>query len=229
MANVITNPTFFPRRLSSYVPAMAYASDVNMSGESRVSFGAPGLANPTFFLNALSVAAAQVVPATSLLNNATVDAPFGRPLQVVCSAAGTGTVIVDGYDYLMQPMSENLVLNGTTVVFGNKAFFLIRQVTIPLVGAVTLNLGTGSRLGLPYKGGRVLTEEFAGAVVATLGTLTAPVLTVPATATTGDTRGTYAPQSTLNGTSTLTATFEFYGDVDSGNNGGLFGVPQYTN
>jgi hypothetical protein len=229
MANVITNPTFYPRRLSSYVPAMAYASDVNMSGESRISFGAPGLANPTYLLNALSVAAAQVVPATGLLNAATVDSPFGRNLQVVCSAAGVGTVIVDGYDYLMQPMSENLVLNGATPVLGKKAFFLIRQVTIPTVGAVTLNLGTGTQLGLPYKAGRVTTEEFAGVVVATLGTLTGPILTVPATATTGDTRGTYVPNSTLNGTSTLTATFEFYGDVDAANNGGLFGVPQYTN
>jgi hypothetical protein len=229
MANLLTAPTFFPRRLSQYVPAMAYASDVNISGESRLSFGAPAVATAAFFLSAQTAAAAIVIPATSMLNAATVAEPYGRNLTMVLSGAGTGTVIIDGYDYLGQPMSENFALNGTTPVVGKKAFKWIRQITLPTVGAVTINVGFGSQLGLPYKAGRVLTEEFAGAPVATLGTLTSPDLTATATATTGDPRGTYAAQSTLNGTSVLTATFEFYSDVDANNIGGLHGVPQYAN
>jgi hypothetical protein len=127
-------------------------------------------------------------------------------------------------------MSENIALNGNTPVNGLKAFKWIRQFTYPTVGAVTLNLGTpAGRLGMPYKAGRVLTEEFGGAVVGTLGTLTSPVITDPATATTGDPRGLYTPNSTLDGSTTLTATFEFYNDVNSSNNGGLHGIAHFAN
>lgn len=229
MANLITAPTFFPRRLSSYVPAMAYASDVNISGEARISFGTPAVANATFLLSGQSVAAATTLQASSMLNSAAIIEPYGRNVQVVLSGAGTGTVIIDGYDYLVQPMSENIALNGTTIVLGKKAFKYIRQITWPTVGAVTMNVGVGATLGLPYKVGRVLSEEFAQLPVSTLGTVVIPDITSPATATTGDTRGTYTPQSTPNGTSVLTATFEFYSDVDASNNGGLHGVPHFAN
>lgn len=228
MANLITAPTFFPRRLSSYVPAMAYASDVSISGDARISFGAPAVANPTFFLSALSIAAGATLQASSLLNSATIVEPYGRNLQVVLSGAGATTFTVDGFDYLVQPMSENFTLNGATPVLGKKAFKYIRQITFTSI-AVTMNLGFGATLGLPYKVGRVLTEEFAQLPVSTLGTVVIPDITAVATATTGDTRGTYTPQSTPNGTSNLSATFEFYSDVDANNIGGLHGVPHFAN
>lgn len=228
MANLITAPTFFPRRLSSYVPAMAYASDVNISGAGRVSFGAPGVALATYYLSAFSIATAAVTPASGLLLSQ-ADAPYGRNVQVVASGAATTVVTIDGFDYLGQPMSENLTLNGATPVLGLKAFFTIRQVTTPAIAATTINLGTGVKLGLPYKSNKITTEELNGAIVGTLGTLLTPVLTVPATATTGEPRGMYTPQSTLNGTAVLTATFEFYSDVDVNNVGGLHGVPHFAN
>jgi hypothetical protein len=228
MANLITAPTFFPRRLSQYVPAMAYASDVSISGETRISFGTPAAANATYFLSALSIAVGATLQASGLLNSATVPDPYGRNLQVVLSGAGATTFTVDGYDYLGQTMSENFTLNGATPVLGKKAFKWIRQITYTSI-AMTMNLGFGALLGLPYKAGRVISEEFGGAVVATLGTLTAPILTVPQTATTGDPRGTFTPQSTLDGATSLSGTFEFYNDVDANNVGGLHGVPQYSN
>jgi hypothetical protein len=207
---------------------MAYASDVSISGEARISFGAPAAANATYLLSALSIAVGATLQASGLLNSATLSEPYGRNLQVVLSGAGATTFTVDGYDYLGQPMSENFTLNGATPVLGKKAFKWIRQITYTSI-AQTMNLGFGAILGLPYKAGRVISEELAGAVVGTLGTLTAPDLTVPATATTGDPRGTFTPQSTLNGTSILTATLEFYNDVDASNNGGLHGVPHFAN
>lgn len=229
MTVLSTAPTFFARRLSSYVPAMQYAADVNIIGDPRFSFGLPTAANATFLVSAQSVSAAGSLQASGMLNSATLDAVYGRALVAVLSGAGSGTLIIDGWDYLAQPTSENLALNGTTPVNGKKAFKWIRQITWPTVGAVTLNLGTQNLLGLPYKAGRVFTEEANGAVVATLGTLTSPDLTVPATATTGDPRGTYTPQTTPNGTTTITASFMCYADVDANNNGGLHGVPQYSN
>lgn len=229
MANIITNPTFYPRRLSQYVPAMAYASDVNMSGDTRISFGAPGVALATYYLSGQSINVAGTVQASSLLNSATSDAPWGRSLTLVASGAATGNVIVDGYDYLNQPMSETLALNGATPVNGNKAFASIRQVTYPTVSATTINLGTGAKLGLPYKVGRVLTEELSSVPVASVGTVANPGLTSPANATSNDPRGLYTPTSTLTGSAVLTATFEFMSDVDASNVGGLMGVPHFSN
>lgn len=207
---------------------MQYASDVSISGEARLSFGNPILANATLFLSALSIASAGSTQASAMLLGGIITEPYGRNLQVVLSGAGATTFIVDGYDYLYQPMSENFTLNGATPVLGKKAFKAIRQITYTSI-AVTLNLGVGAILGLPYKVSRVLTEEFAQLPVSTLGVQVIPDLTVPATATTGDPRGTFTPQSTLNGTSQLTATFEFYSDVDANNVGGLHGVPHFAN
>jgi hypothetical protein len=59
------------------------------------------------------------------------------------------------------------------------------------------------------------------------GTLTAPVLTDPQTATTGDPRGTYAPNVTLNGSTEV----EIYAIADRGvnsdGNGGLLGIKHH--
>jgi hypothetical protein len=229
MANVASLGTFYPRRVSQYVAGMQYASDVNMGAATRISFGAPGAANATYYLSALSAAAALVTQASGMLNSATADSPYGRNVQVVLSGAGTGTITIDGYDYLMQPMSETMALNGATPVLGLKAFYLIRQLTVPTVGAVTLNLGTGAKLGVPYKVHKVLSEELDGAVVGTLGTIVTPTLTSPATATTGEPRGIFTPQSTLTGSAVLTATLMFMNDVNSSNVGGLHGVPHFAN
>lgn len=228
MANVMTNPSFFPRRLSSYVPAMQYASDVNMSGDTRISFGAPAVASATFFLSARDVSSGATIQASSLLTDTMVE-PWGRCVQVVLSGAGTGTVTIDGWDYLGQPMSENLALNGATPVVGVKAFKYIRQVTWPTVGAVTMNLGNHDKLGLPYKCIKVLSEETTGTVVSSLGTLVGPVMTDPQTATTVDPRGTYDPQTTLNGTAVITISALFDNSVNSSNNGGLHGIAHFAN
>lgn len=228
MAVTMNPPTFFPRRLSQYVPAMQYSADVHLTGDIRISFGAPVTSGSTGLLQATSVAAAGSIQG-SAMTSSTITEPFGRGLSIVLSGAGTGTVIIDGWDYLGQPVSENFALNGASAVNGAKAFKTIRQVTWPTVGAVNLTIGLGPRLGLPYKCIRVLTEENNSTPVATLGTLNNPDLTVPATATTGDPRGTYTPTTTPNGTAVITATLLPIADVDANNNGGLHGVPHYAN
>ena len=57
MPNLMATPTNFPRRINTYVPAMAYSADVNFNGETRVNFGAPLAAVTTSILNAASIAA----------------------------------------------------------------------------------------------------------------------------------------------------------------------------
>jgi hypothetical protein len=229
MANLMTMPTFFPRRLSQYVPALTYCADVQIGDNGRFSFGSPIVATPAQFLSAQSIAAAGSLQAASLLNAATVDAPYGRNLTFVLSGAGAGTLIVDGWDYLGQAMSESAAYNGATPVAMKKAFKYIRQVTWTLVASTTINVGVGSQLGLPYKAIKVWTEEASGVPVGSVGALTSPDITDPATLSTGDPRGTFLATTTLNGVTVISATFEFANDINAANNGGFHGLAHYTN
>jgi len=224
MPNVITNPTNFPRRINNYVPAMMYSSDVNYNAPTRVSFGAPLANNATLVLNAGSLTA---VGATDLSSVAAFPETYGRTCTYVASAANTNVITLYGWDYLGQPIREDITLNGATPVVGKKAFKSFLNMTSGTSSATTLSIGSGSGLGLPYKALRVGWEVANGAAAAA-GTLTAAVLTDPQTATTGDPRGTYAPTTSLNGTNIISAVFDFVNDVNTSNNGGLHGIRQYT-
>jgi len=225
MPNVMTNPTFFPRRINNYVPAMMYSSDVNWNGVTRVSFGAPAAANATAIVNAQSIAVALSVDLTGATP---IVETYGRTISVVASGAATSTLTVKGWDYLGQPINEDFTLNGATPVTGKKAFKAFQTLVInTTTAATTINIGTGGGLGLPYKALRVEWEVANGAAVAA-GTLTAPALTDPQTASTGDPRGTYAPTTAMNGTNILSAAFSFANDVNTTNNGGLHGIRHFA-
>jgi len=224
MPNVMTNPTNFPRRINTYVPAMMYSADVNYNGVTRVSFGAPAANNATLVANALSLTPTGALDLSSV---APFPETYGRTVTIVASAANANTVSLYGFDYLGQPIREDLVLNGTTPVNGKKAFKSFLNLTNGTTSATTCNIGSGSGLGIPYKALRAEWEVANGAAAAA-GTLTAPVLTDPQTATTGDPRGTYAPTTSLNGTNIISAAFSFANDVNTSNNGGLHGIRHYT-
>src|SRR5215469_1612183 len=223
MPNVITDPTNFQRRINNYVPGMMYSADVNWNGGTRISFGAPAANNATLVANA------GAINATTPFDLSTVT-PFpetyGRSVTLVASAAYSGVVSIRGWDYLGQPIQEDITANGATPVNGKKAFKSFLSYQSPTTGAVTLNIGSGAQLGLPYKALRVAWEVANGAAVAA-GTLVQAVLTDPQTATTGDPRGTYAPTTTLNGTNIISGIFDFVNDVNSSRNGGLHGIRQF--
>ena len=135
--------------------------------------------------------------------------------MIVASGAATSTVLVNGWDYLHQPISETFTLNGATPVQCKKAFKDFNNIVIDnFTAATTVNIGSGTGLGLPYKALRVA-WEVANGVAAAAGTLTAGVLTDPQTATTGDPRGTYVPTTALNGTNIISAVFDFVNDVNT--------------
>ena len=132
-----------------------------------------------------------------------LDCP--RAVSIV-SGAGTLTnrnVVVSGYDYYGQPMSESIA-TGTvqsTTVKGKKAFFQISSATISGALGATIAIGTTDILGIPVrvfnvayiasvKSNNALTQD-AGAFLA--------ADTATATTTTGDVRGTYVPATASNG------------------------------
>lgn len=211
---------FRSRRYSSYVPACAYAADVIHGAAYSVDFLTPIAAVAAGILSAQSIATAG---STQTFVSDTADAPFGRNVTVVASGAATSNVTVIGKDYLGQYMSESFTLNGTTPVVGNKAFKWVDSVTFGATGATTINVGFGSKLGLPYRMSNVM-EETANGAEATIGTFVAGVLTDPQTTTTGDPRGTYTPSTTLNGSNRILARFLPYNILNANGNGGLHGI-----
>lgn len=237
-------PKYRPRRINNYVPAMGYSAAMVHEGPYDVRFGPMAVASTTAIINAQSAAGGVTFvygnpTATGLITdnvdpvNTAVASEFpygpgfGRCLQIVFGGASTVVVVVRGRDYLGQPMTENITGNGTTPVIGTKAFKYIDSITVPAV-AQTISVGTTDKLGLPYKMMNIVAEHLDGVRVATLGTLVTPSLVDPQTATTTDPRGTYDPQSTLNGTAFLSATFLPSGDVNSSGNGGLHGLAHYS-
>lgn len=216
----------FQQGFSYYVPAMQAGGDLGQALDGRIDFGTPAVASATNLLSAQSIAAA-VDTTTLALTNAqqteSIMGRFGRMLQVVASGAATSTVDVYGRDYLGQKIRETLTLNGATPVLGKKAFRWVDRVVAGITAAVTINLGTGTGLGVPYASVKVLTE-LVDEVSGTVGTLTAAVLTDPQTATTGDPRGTYIPNYTPNGTKRLKVDLLFTNYTNASGNGGLHGI-----
>lgn len=137
---------------------------------------------------------------------ATLD--VARAVNVDSSNAGdtTQTVTVTGTDYWGQAQTETIALNGTTAVAGLKAFKTITQVAVSAALAGNLTVGSTDVFGLPYRvtdAGYILRAGWAGALADDAGTFVAADVTSPATATTGDVRGTFTPSSAANGSRRL--------------------------
>lgn len=230
-----------PRRTNLYVPGMQYHSALVHAAPFEVDFGAPAVASAVNIINA-SVAMGTVAGSTTSFLTDNVDPivaatsqefpygpGFGRCLQVVASGAQTSTLTIKGRDFLGQPMVENFTMNGATPVIGVKAFKWLDLVSWTAYATTDRNLsiGTTDKLGLPFRMSNVVTEELDGVRVATLGTLVTPSQVDPQTATTTDPRGTYDPQSTLDGTARLKAMFLPNNFLNSSGNGGLHGLAHY--
>jgi hypothetical protein len=212
--------TFNNSRYNNYVPACGYAADVVHGAPFEVDFGTPAAADADAILNDQSIATAG---STTTFLDSSSDASFGQNVTVVASGAATSTVTVHGFDCHGQPMSEQLTLNGTTPVVGVKAFKSIAEVEFGATGATTIDLGWGSKLGVPYRITHCLGEQADG-VAAAAGTVVAGVRTDPQTVTTVDPRGCYTPTTTANGSKRLKAFFLLDGFVNSSGNGGLQGI-----
>lgn len=166
-------------------------------------------------LSATAVCAAQAVAGAgaATINGASATGgvatfDYARTVSAKSSNAGdtTQTVTVTGTDYWGQAQTETITLNGTSTVDGLKAFKTITAVAVSAALTGNLSVGNGDSFGLPYRvndAGYLLRTGWAGAVADNAGTFTAADATSPATATTGDVRGTYKPSSAANGSRRL--------------------------
>jgi hypothetical protein len=147
------------------------------------------------------------------------------PRNVIIDAAGAATAVltITGTDVYGIPMSEAITLNGTTAVAGKKAFKTITRVAAS-AAATDFFVGTGDVFGLPIRAdSRNYVQTAWGGAFVTTGTFVAAVTTDPATTTTGDVRGTFAPADAADASKRLTL-WVFVADDDTQT--GLYGVTQ---
>lgn len=154
---------------------------------------------------AVAAASANAVCLSQSLNagvdgtlNGAAAAGFDVPRNVVAAWTGTAVITVTGVDEFGQTVVESSA-SGTSFT-GTKAMVRVTRVRVS-ANVTGLTVGTGAVLGLPFflanAGQRLVSLEDGAA--ATAGTVVAGATATP-TATTGDVRGTWAPNSAPNGT-----------------------------
>ena len=159
----------------------------------------------------LTLAAGTGVVSVTRADGSTVlqlDCPRAVSVTTGSGSPTTKNVIVSGYDYYGQPMTELIASSGTqsTTVNGKKAFWQISGATISGNAAVTIAVGTSDVLGIPIRVIDAAYIDRAGynnTLAEDAGTFVAAVLTNPATNATGDVRGTYVPSGAPDGTKRL--------------------------
>ncbi len=172
-----------------------------------VSLGAPDAIVTNGICESQNRTGAGVLLINGALSNgdlSTSVATLDVPRNVIADSGGVDTAVitVTGTDVYGNAMSEKITLNGATAVAGKKAFKTITAVSSDATVTNGMFLGTGDVIGLPVflpSAGHVL-KEMADGVAATAGTFVAGVRTAGgATATDGDVRGTYDPNSACDG------------------------------
>lgn len=166
----------------------------------KIELGAPAAASANAIV--LSQAATAANGLATGINGALAAA--GRavldvPRNVVAAWTGTAILTVTGEDEYGNPMRESSASGASFA--GRKAFKVVTGISVS-ADVTGLTVGTGVLLGLPMvleRAANVIAQVMDGAT-ATAGTIAVADLTAPATATTGDVRGTYSPNSAPNGT-----------------------------
>lgn len=132
-----------------------------------------------------------------------LDTP--RLLNITSGGVDTGiTFTIKGFDEWNVPMTETITGASGAAAAGKKAWYDIVSVTHTGSVAGTVTIGTIDTFGLPYRADNyALTDWYWNDVIQLVAQFTAPDLTSPATAITGDVRGTYAAPNASNGTKTM--------------------------
>lgn len=167
------------------------------------------------------------------------QALVGRAVAITAATGATyTTATVSGYDIYGFPMVEQITIVAASQVSGKKAFRYIRSVVLSGGTADTTHtysVDTTDVIGLPLRSDSFgdITVNFAASLTALTGITAATSYvpadrTFPATATTGDVRGTYAAATSATGANKLVVRQQ-PSPQNVGYVTGLFGQPQYSN
>lgn len=159
-----------------------------------------------------------------------LDCP--RAIVMVSSNAGdtTQTATISGSDFYGQPMTQRITMNGTAPVSTTKAFKIIDTIAISAVTAGNISAGTNNVLGMPIRvtDRGYLDPSWNNTLARDAGTVVVADATTPATALTGDVRGTYTPSSATDGVKRLVTSIAIpaAGSGPQATRIGAFGVTQ---
>lgn len=148
--------------INQYVPGMQYASALVHGQPTDFSLGSPAAESATAYVNA---GAANAVAGTEIAIDQVVDSRYGRCVRLAISGNPGNAHAIDvyGFDYLGQPMVERFTgASGVTaILYGKKCFYKLvkTKIVTAATNAVTFNLGSTSRLGLPFKGDVIASKE----------------------------------------------------------------------
>jgi hypothetical protein len=182
--------------------------------------------------NTLTVAASTGTTAKTVNGVSCVQLDVPRILRVTSGGNDSGiTFNFTGFDQYGVAMTENITGSNGSVASGAKAWYSIATAAPSAAVSTTCSVGTGDVFGLPFactNSSYIQGVQWVG-LARDAGTFTAAVSTVPATHTTGDVRGTYAPSaSASNGLRALTITQAILGTQvgSSATSTTVFGVTQ---
>lgn len=165
----------------------------------KIDLGAPDAADADGAVASQAATAASGL-ATGINGALATDgvATFDVPRNVVAAWTGTSVLTVTGTDEYGAVVIESSA-SGTSLA-GKKAFKTVTGISVS-ADVTGLTVGTGDVLGLPALLGNAehVILELEDGAAATAGTVVAGD-TATATATTGDVRGTYDPNSAADGT-----------------------------
>jgi len=160
-----------------------------------------------------TLAAGIGVTATTISTSTGVVTAYDLGCQRAITVAGitgvtTATFTINGWDDYKVPLTATFTgPSGNTNVTTTKTFRYVRNITTDTSTTSGVTIGTADTFGFPVRvdnfGDVRLTFGDTG-ITAVTG-FTAAVATDPATATTGDVRGTYATQAASNGARKLIA------------------------
>lgn len=159
---------------------------------------------------------------------------LARAVAIHSAGTDTGAVFhVVGWDAYGYPLHEDITGGDTATVNGKKAFKAIASITpTGTLSGSAVSVGVSDVMGIPmYADVVTATWGFWNNLILTgTGTFVAGVTTSPATATTGDVRGTFVPgSSSAGGTKRLQLWMHpsMTTMIASGINVGMFGVAQF--
>lgn len=157
-------------------------------------------------LSTTSLRAAAAIGGAGALTLITAATVFDVPRNVTTTSSGNdsaSTYTVVGTDEYGNTLVENIAGGNVATVQGKKAFKTITSITAAGAGTGNISFGHGDVLGLPVfiPGAGNIIREILDSAAATAGTLAAGS-TATQTATTGDVRGTYIPNSATDGSRT---------------------------
>jgi hypothetical protein len=164
-----------------------------------------GYSNPTtYILTAVTATTATLTTTGGAAVVTTAGTPTGLTYTL---GVAPQNMTVSGYDYYGQAMTEVITSSAavSTAVNGKKAFYQIASIATAGATGTTITAGTTDILGIPlrvFDAGYVVRVGWNNSLANDTGGNSAFVaadMTIPATTTTGDVRGTYVPSTASNG------------------------------